>query len=107
MPLFATLPAGQRARLEAVRAMGAPVELARALVGMGTGAQPDLWPDLTRLAMPVTAVAGALDPKFEALARAMQVAHPALQVIQVAGAGHNVHVEVPDVFADVVRARIP
>ena len=104
LPLFATLSPAQRSRLEAERARGDAAALAHALEGLGAGAQPDLWPELPHLAMPTTAIAGVLDAKFVAIARTMQASHPPMRVEVVPGAGHNVHVEAPEAFADIVQA---
>lgn len=103
MPLFATLPDAARAALLEARGAGRPDALARALVGMGTGAMPDLSVRLPALAVPTVAVAGALDAKFAGAARAMAVASPNVRAVVVEGAGHNVHVEAPAAFAGAVR----
>lgn len=103
LPLFATLPAAQRGRLVAERATGDPRELARALVGMGTGAQPSLWPRLPDLDVPTLAVAGSRDAKFAALARRMAEVSSAVRAAVVDGAGHNVHIEAPEAFARAVK----
>lgn len=102
MPLFAATPAPVRKRLAATRVHNSPADLARSLRFMGTGAQPDLWPLLPRLAVPVTAVAGSSDAKFVALARAMTEASARIHPAVVAGAGHTVHLDAPDAFAALV-----
>lgn len=99
MPLFATLTPEQRRALVADRSRSNPHELARGLVGMGTGAMPDLWPHLGTLTCPVRLVAGSEDAKFVALARRMADRMPDAALHVVDGAGHNVHLERPDVFA--------
>ena len=103
-PLFAPLDEAQRTRLvEDRRGHGRPDALADALVGMGTGAMPPLWEPLRRLGVETDvethAVAGALDAKFVAIARAMD---PRARVHVVPGAGHNLLAEAPDALADLL-----
>ena len=72
LPLFASLSEAQRERIAADRlAHGRPRALARALAAMGTGAMPSLWDRLGELPAETHAVAGQLDVKYVALARAM------------------------------------
>ena len=103
LPLFRTLTRTQRARLANRRAAGQPDTLAEALVGMSTGAQPDLWPRLAGLAVPTVAMAGAEDEKFVGIAERMARASPRVRALAIDGAGHNVHVERPEAWAAVVR----
>lgn len=103
MPLFATLTPSQRDLLVAQRARSDADELARGLAGMGTGAMPNLWPDLPTLTVPVRLVVGALDAKFAALAGQMAERLPNATVHLVEGAGHNVHLEQPEAFAAIVK----
>ena len=100
-PLFASLSDAQRAALVADRlAHGRPAALAAALAAMGTGAMAPLWEPLRTLGVEAHAgrgvethaVAGALDAKFVALARAMD---PPARVHVLAGAGHNLLAEAP------------
>ena len=103
MPLWHTLPDDLRRRLTADRAAhNDPTGLAASLVGMGTGAQPSHWGALASLAVPVWAVAGALDPKFAEVARRMADAGPVRPVV-VPGAGHMMTAEAPGPLAAVVR----
>ncbi len=106
MPLFASLPDGVRTRLIADRSAHDPSEIARALVGMGTGAQAPLWHHLAHLALPVYALAGSLDTKFAGLARQMEAKSGGLTASHVIeGAGHMIHVERSSAF-NVILARL-
>lgn len=99
MPLFASLAEPARARLLADRLAHAdPTEAGRSLAGMGTGAQPSHWDALAGISAPAWAVAGALDPKFVALAHAVAAAGPVEPRI-VPDAGHNLPAERPDALA--------
>ena len=95
-PLFATQAAlgeALRASMRAQRLAQDPARLAAALRAFGTGEQPPLHASLARLAMPVLAMAGELDPKFSAIAAAMAARIPGAAVRIVPGAGHAVPLE--------------
>jgi 2-succinyl-6-hydroxy-2,4-cyclohexadiene-1-carboxylate synthase len=102
-PLFATLPAAAAGRDE--RLANTPEGLASALRRLGSGAQEPLWDRLAGLRPPTLLVAGALDNKFTAIARAMAAAiGPGARVALVPGAGHAVHLERPAATAGLVEA---
>ena len=101
LPLWASqaqLPPEARGALRRQRLQNNPSGLAHSLRGMGTGAQPSLWPHLGRLAMPVLLLAGALDDKFVAINRRMQAQIPHNQLHAVPQAGHTIHWERPSLF---------
>lgn len=107
LPLFASqrsldpkLLADQRAR----RLAGDAEALARSLRHAGTGAQHWLGNHFEKISAPVLLIAGALDEKYTRLARSMKERLAHAQVEIVAGAGHNVHLEKPGVFIDLVDA---
>jgi 2-succinyl-6-hydroxy-2,4-cyclohexadiene-1-carboxylate synthase len=101
-PLFATLPEELAGRAD--RLGNTPQGLAYALRRLGTGAQRPLWDRLAGLRQPTLLVAGALDPKFAAIAREMAAAiGPAARVALVAGAGHAAHLERPAEVAALVE----
>ena len=97
-PLFASLWKNVPLR-EAVlrrRLLNSPAELARALRGMGVGAQSSLWNDLGRVEAPVLLVAGEQDAKHVDLARRMECLCKRGRRAIVPAAGHAVHLEAPD-----------
>lgn len=99
MPLFGSLSGSARRAMTADRlAHVDPAEAARALIGLGTGAQPSHWDDLAGIRVPAWAVAGARDPKFVALAHAMAARGP-IQPIVVPDAGHTLLAEAPCALA--------
>src|SRR5262249_9298200 len=101
-PLFASqarLPAEVRARHRRRRLAHDPRGLAAAFRGLGLGAMPDLWPALPALRLPVTFVAGELDPQFRALASRAVAATPGAARRLVPGAGHDVVLEAPRAVA--------
>ncbi len=101
LPLFASqlqLARPARERLRTQRLRNTRPGLANSLRGMGSGAQPSLWPRLAELDMPVLLLAGELDPKFVRLAERMKAALPNAQLSVIAAAGHTAHLEQPDLF---------
>lgn len=106
-PLMATLRrrgpdflARSRAQRMRHRARG----LARALRGLGLGAQPPLHAALPALPMPVLLVVGAEDAKFRAIAEEMAAQIPRSRIAGIPEAGHAAHLENPEAFAERVRA---
>ncbi len=104
-PLFfsqRTLSAEQRASQRAVRLRQRPFGLANSLLGAGTGAQPSYWGSLARLRCPVLLVTGGQDEKFTRIAERMAGLLPHCKHAQCVRAGHNVHLEEPDWYAEQV-----
>jgi 2-succinyl-6-hydroxy-2,4-cyclohexadiene-1-carboxylate synthase len=99
-PLFANLPVGA-ADLDD-RLGNTAAGLAASLRLAGTGTQLPLWDRLGGLTMPVLVVAGALDAKFVASGERLAAGIPRAELAVVPGAGHAVHLERPDAFADVL-----
>jgi 2-succinyl-6-hydroxy-2,4-cyclohexadiene-1-carboxylate synthase len=99
-PLFASLARrdGLVDEMITARRGNDPAELAWALTGMGTGAQPSLWGELPDLVVPTLTIAGQLDEKFVALSRRMAGASSNLRAAVVPGVGHNVRVEAPEEY---------
>jgi 2-succinyl-6-hydroxy-2,4-cyclohexadiene-1-carboxylate synthase len=102
LPLWTSqtaLPPAVAAAQRARQLRNRPIGLANSLRGMGTGVQPPLWSDLSRLHRPVRLLAGALDAKFSMRAQEMAGRLPNAQLHIQPGAGHNVHLEQPSFFA--------
>ncbi|EAG9231076.1 2-succinyl-6-hydroxy-2,4-cyclohexadiene-1-carboxylate synthase [Listeria monocytogenes] len=73
--------------------------LAMSLRGMGTGKQPSYWKHLANFTFPVLLITGALDAKFEKIAREMQQLLPNSTHVIVETAGHAVYLEQPNIFS--------
>lgn len=104
-PLFESLARDEgllRSTIEA-RRRNDPAELARSLRGMGTGAQPPLWEELSGLRVPALAIAGELDAKFVQIANRMSRITPKVRPAVIPGVGHNVRAEAPDAYAALLR----
>lgn len=107
LPLFAglrALPGDVQARLRERRVGHDPAGLAAALRSMGQGAQPDLWPALPTLRVPTLLLTGAADVKYTRLARRMAAELPLAWRVAFRGVGHAPHLEVPQAWANEVRA---
>ena len=101
LPLWASqasLPDEVRASLRAQRLNNRATGLANSLRGLGTGAQAPLHDRLADLPMPALVIAGMLDAKFAAIARAMAAALPQGRLALVPEAGHAAHLEQPALF---------
>lgn len=92
----------QKAYLREQRLKNDPMGLANSLRGMGTGVMPSLWDELKNLPMPVKLIAGELDTKFAAISREMAQRIPNADLSIVQGAGHTVHLEKPEEYAELV-----
>jgi 2-succinyl-6-hydroxy-2,4-cyclohexadiene-1-carboxylate synthase len=88
----------------AIRVRHAPHSLALAMTSLGLARMPSYWDVLERIRVPLDIVVGALDTKFTALAVRMneRVAGEHGRVLAVAGAGHNVLLEEPELLAQVI-----
>jgi 2-succinyl-6-hydroxy-2,4-cyclohexadiene-1-carboxylate synthase len=106
LPLFATqraLPPATRERVRAERTAHAREPLAWAIRALGIGRMPSMWGELVGCAVPLRVITGALDDKFTTIARALVAIAPNARHRIVAGAGHNVAIEAPDVVVDEIR----
>jgi len=99
-PMFATLRADAADAGERRRNSAAGLASSLRLAGVGT--QESLWHRLGELSMPVLVLAGATDPRYQALgARLAAGAGGTFAVVP--GAGHAVHLEQPALGAAIVE----
>lgn len=106
LPLWASqqqLAPEKRAALRAQRLQNSRTGLANSLRGMGTGAQPSLWPQLPQLDKPTLLIAGAHDTKFVGINQEMAALLPQARLEIVTDAGHTVHLERPSRFHQLIR----
>jgi 2-succinyl-6-hydroxy-2,4-cyclohexadiene-1-carboxylate synthase len=107
LPLFATqkdLPLESQSAVYQERISQQRFGLACSLWFMGTGAQPSCWEQLSELNMPILAIVGESDSKFQQIAQNMQKKQPSLSIDCLAQAGHCVHLEQPRTFEQKVLA---
>lgn len=106
-PLFARQqernPRGYR-EVRDQRAKGDLAGWAGALLGYGLGRQPDYWPRLPSLNLPVLLVTGEEDGKFANLARRMAGLLPQATHSTIPRAAHTPHLEQPADFHQTVAA---
>lgn len=106
VPLFATqarLPPGRLAAQREARLRSKAKGLAQSLRGGGAGVTEDVSPRLGEIRLQTLLVAGARDQRYSAMLRQMARRLPFSQLTVVAGAGHNVHLERPRIYARTIR----
>lgn len=99
LPLFASqqqLSSQQQQQMRTQRLEQIPENVANSLIGMGTGTQPNFWPNLAQLSIKTTLIVGERDLKFNQIADKMVQVLPNATKVVIAGAGHNTHFEQPD-----------
>lgn len=105
LPLFASqtaIPENRRTKLREQRLQNNALGLANSLRGMGTGSQPSLWAHLPELTIPTLLLCGELDEKYIQINQEMAGSLPNAELVVVPNAGHNVHLERPEIYAAVV-----
>lgn len=106
LPLFASqklLPLEMRNAWRERKLMNNKTGLANSLLGFSTGKMPNMWIELPNLFMPVLLMSGSLDAKFKALNSEMKQRLPHCIHEIVPQAGHNIHLEKPEVFINLVN----
>ena len=91
-----------RERLRRQRLSNSAVGLANSLRGLGVGSSASLWDRLPEINVPVLLVVGGLDETYLLVGRAMQRRSPRASLAVVPNAGHNVHLERPAEFNQLV-----
>lgn len=80
--------------------------LAGSLRFLGQGTQPFFGGRLAAYSGRALLLAGALDPKYQTIARTMASAIPDAELQVIADAGHNIHLERPDAFLRALLDRL-
>jgi 2-succinyl-6-hydroxy-2,4-cyclohexadiene-1-carboxylate synthase len=104
-PLFATqrrLPPTALQGAKRDRLSNSARGLAMSLRGAGTGEMAPLWSAIEGLRIPVLLVVGKGDRRYTEIGEAMRRKIPGSLLAEVEGAGHCVHLEKPEEFADLV-----
>jgi 2-succinyl-6-hydroxy-2,4-cyclohexadiene-1-carboxylate synthase len=83
-----------------------PAELAKAIQGMGLGAQPPLWKKLKAVPIPMDLIVGTQDWKFLKLNQQIARTAPNARLNIVPGVGHNTHVESPEMIHRILHSRL-
>ncbi len=96
LPLFANgQSATSRNGLDQIDLRSRPLNVARSLSILGTGAQPSFWECLPVLNLPVQLICGSKDTRYVQLALEMQCRLPICRVELIPGAGHRAQVDRP------------
>ncbi len=105
-PLFEPLKKNKNRFQELLgkRLVNAPRGLAGSLRFMGLGAQPPLREKLKNLKCPTLLIVGSLDSKFQEIAQQMALESKKIKIKSIENAGHNVHFEQPDKYADAIKS---
>jgi 2-succinyl-6-hydroxy-2,4-cyclohexadiene-1-carboxylate synthase len=88
--------------LRRARLTNDPMALAGVLRGLGTGSMPPLHDKLAHVELPVLLIAGESDHKFRDIAVELAQSMSRARAVEVAGAGHAVHLDNPEGLAAVV-----
>ena len=105
LPLFRTqgsVDQDTRRTNRNLRLDNSPGALAASLRTLGTGSQPSYWDQLPTLDRPTLLVTGALDEKFQDIAREMHERLPDSVRTVIPDAGHTTHLEQPAAFVEAV-----
>lgn len=107
VPLFASqkaLPQAVQKRVYQERMGQNRWGLANSLAYMGTGAQMNYWPQLTKMVLPLLYLAGEFDVKFCQIGQ--EIVHlwqNQAQLEIISGAGHCIHLENPKVVVENIK----
>jgi len=85
------------------RLKNSPAALAQSLRAFGAGVMEPLWNYLYTIDVPVLLITGELDIKFTAINGRMSVMFPLCKHAIVKNAGHNVHLENPTEFVNLIN----
>jgi 2-succinyl-6-hydroxy-2,4-cyclohexadiene-1-carboxylate synthase len=99
-PLFAGQSPEVAAAARADRLRNTAEGLAASLRGMGTGVMEPVWDRLGELTMPAVVVVGERDAKFRRIGERLADVLPDARFVVIPGAGHAVHLDVPEAVAD-------
>lgn len=86
----------------AARQRNSSIGLAESLRHAGTGCQQPLWSELASVDVPTLVITGSEDEKFCALGARIAQTMPQAEHITMSGAGHALHLEHSERFADLV-----
>jgi 2-succinyl-6-hydroxy-2,4-cyclohexadiene-1-carboxylate synthase len=109
LPMFRGLERRGPAYLAALRALrlrNRPQGLAASMRGMGPGVCEPFWPDLAGISCPATFVAGGDDHRYVQLSQRLSESVPNGRPAVIEGSGHSVHMEMPQVFADLLHRHL-
>lgn len=106
IPLFKSqmsLPSEQIEKIKNEKLKNNITGLASSLRGFSTGLMPNYYPDIHKIIQPTLLITGALDQKFTDINSLVsgKIINSRQEVVS--GAGHNVHLERPEEFVNLVN----
>jgi len=93
----------RRKQMDANRMQHEAIGLAQSLELFGQGSCPNLWPQLTKLTMPILLITGEQDTKYTEIAERMTKSLPQAQHQVIAEAGHCPHLEKPEATLAIIE----
>lgn len=105
LPLFESLDKASETYKQLLkrRLKNSPEGLAKSLLYMGTGSMPSLWGELEKISADLLLIVGQKDTKFKAIANDVATHLNKSEVVTIENAGHNVHLEQPELFVKVIK----
>jgi 2-succinyl-6-hydroxy-2,4-cyclohexadiene-1-carboxylate synthase len=105
MPLFASLQRNSSLidNLKKRRNLNDPHAVARVIAELSPGRQPSLWSRLPAIQAPVLLLTGSLDNQYSVIMNKMAPAIPQATLQVAPEAGHNIHLEAPEWYAQCVK----
>lgn len=79
------------------------IGIIKSLENFGQGKMEDLWKELSRIKIPALLLSGALDTKYTSIQQEMDELLPNSTHKIIEGAGHNLGLEKPEVFVNLIR----
>jgi len=106
LPIFETqkkLPADVAAEIKQRRLNNSGTALAHTLMGSGQGSCPYYGDRLAELTIPALFISGSRDQKYSYLGQQLAVRQQGIVSVSIEHAGHNVHLEQPELFQRAVK----
>ena len=106
LPVFETqkkLPFEKLRQVRKDKLNNSSMGLANSLRGFGQGVMPHLWNELTNIYFDVLLITGELDSKYTMLNSQMLSKIKNAEHKIISGAGHNIHLEKPEVFVSLLK----
>jgi 2-succinyl-6-hydroxy-2,4-cyclohexadiene-1-carboxylate synthase len=97
------LPEEKQEQIRKQKLNNSKTGLANSLRGFSSGKMPPLFDNIKKLSLPTLLISGELDQKYTGINNELENIFPSASHIIVKNAGHNVHLEQPSFFIDVIN----
>lgn len=106
MPLFATQKNLSKKRQQVILTdkikSNSKIALSKSLENFGQGRMESLWKNLSKIKIPALLLSGAFDSKYTSIQNEMGKLLPNSSHKIIESAGHNLHLEKPEVFVNLI-----